>query len=337
MKLYGSLERLVSIIFRKNSEDITFRPNQATTYTAARDFQLPPGDSDQVLMSATSTQTVTNKTMSGASNTFSNISLTTSVTGILPGANGGTGVSSTATFPTSGVVVTEAGTETLTNKTISGASNTITNVSLTAGVTGVLPIANGGTNSSAALSNNRILKSLGGAIVEAAAITANKALASDANGIPVASATSDTELGYVSGVTSAIQTQLNGKASTALNNLTVAGLTADDLLYASSSSAVTRLAIGTTGQVLTVAGGAPTWATPASSTTSFKAHWLTADGASKTIVHSLGSTDVMVQIFDEDNGTTIEVDAVVRTDANTLDLTSSEAPATSWRVLILKM
>lgn len=39
-------------------------------------------------------------------------------------------------------------TATLTNKTISGASNTITNVSLTTGVAGVLPIASGGTGSS---------------------------------------------------------------------------------------------------------------------------------------------------------------------------------------------
>jgi hypothetical protein len=35
--------------------------------------------------------------------------------------------------------------QTLTNKTISGSSNTITNVSLTSGVTGTLPVANGGT------------------------------------------------------------------------------------------------------------------------------------------------------------------------------------------------
>jgi hypothetical protein len=56
--------------------------------------------------------------------------------------------------------------------------------------------------------------SSGGAIVEAAAITANRALASNASGIPVASATTDTELGYVSGVTSSIQTQLNGKQAT---------------------------------------------------------------------------------------------------------------------------
>jgi hypothetical protein len=71
-----------------------------------------------------------------------------------------------------------------------------------------LAVSRGGTNSGAALNNGRIMKSLGGSIVEAAAITGNKALASDANGIPVASAVTDTELGYLTGVTSAIQTQL---------------------------------------------------------------------------------------------------------------------------------
>ena len=43
--------------------------------------------------------------------------------------------------------------QTLTNKTISGASNTITNVSLTTGVTGNLPLANGGLGASHANAN----------------------------------------------------------------------------------------------------------------------------------------------------------------------------------------
>jgi hypothetical protein len=43
-------------------------------------------------------------------------------TGQLSVANGGTGVNSLATFPTSGVVVTRDATETLSNKTLSGAS-----------------------------------------------------------------------------------------------------------------------------------------------------------------------------------------------------------------------
>ena len=40
--------------------------------------------------------------------------------------------------------------ETLTNKTISGSNNTITNISLNSGVTGTLPVANGGTGQTTA-------------------------------------------------------------------------------------------------------------------------------------------------------------------------------------------
>lgn len=72
---------------------------------------------DTVVGKAT-TDTLTNKSLSGSTNTFTNIPAATAITGQLPSANGGTGVNSTATFPTSGVVVTEAATETLTNKTL---------------------------------------------------------------------------------------------------------------------------------------------------------------------------------------------------------------------------
>ena len=64
----------------------------------------------------------------------------------------------------------------------------------------------------------------GGVMGENAAITASRAVASDANGQLVASATTATEQGYVSGVTSSIQTQLNGKEPTVTKgNLTDAG------------------------------------------------------------------------------------------------------------------
>ena len=46
----------------------------------------------------------------------------------LAGIRGGTGVSSTATYPTSGVIPTLDATQTFTNKTISGASNTLSNI-----------------------------------------------------------------------------------------------------------------------------------------------------------------------------------------------------------------
>jgi len=71
-------------------------------------------------------------------------------------------------------------------------------VSLTADVSGVLPVANGGTNSSTALSNNRFVISSGGALVEHSAVTASRALASNASGLPVAATTTSTELDYLS-------------------------------------------------------------------------------------------------------------------------------------------
>lgn len=54
-------------------------------------------------------------------------------------------------------LVGKATTDTLTNKSISGSTNTITNVSLTTGVTGTLPVANGGTGTASLTANNVVL------------------------------------------------------------------------------------------------------------------------------------------------------------------------------------
>ncbi len=55
-----------------------------------------------------------------ASGANSDITSLSGLTTPLSGSQGGTGVTSTATYPSSGVIVTEAGTQTLTNKTITG-------------------------------------------------------------------------------------------------------------------------------------------------------------------------------------------------------------------------
>ncbi len=166
---------------------------------------------------------------------------------------------------------------------------------------GTMPIARGGTNSSTALVGNRIMASTASAIVEAAAITANKALISDANGIPTHSAVTNTELGYLSGVTSAVQTQLNGKSSatgwtnysaitsdgagslTAVSgsaagsvlNWTVTGpawtstvfptsTTANQLLYSSANNVVGGLATANNSILTTNGSGVPSWGTASS-------------------------------------------------------------------------
>jgi hypothetical protein len=59
-------------------------------------------------------------------------------------------------------------------------------IGLTTHVSGVLPIANGGTNSSTALNNNRLMRSIGGAIVEAPALTNGQIFIGSTGVAPVA-------------------------------------------------------------------------------------------------------------------------------------------------------
>lgn len=75
-------------------------------------------------------------------------------------------------------------------------------------------------------------------------ITASRLLVTDASSNLAASATTATEAGYLSGVTSAIQTQLNAKQLR--STLTTKG----DLYVATASATTARQAVGTNGQLL---------------------------------------------------------------------------------------
>jgi len=98
----------------------------------------------------------------------------------------------------------------------------------------VVPVAKGGTNSSTALTNNKVVVSTAGAIVE--------------------SAVTSTTLGYLD-ATSSVQTQLDAKIPKALTTTT------GDMIYASGASTPARLPVGGSGQVLKSVGGIPAWAT----------------------------------------------------------------------------
>ncbi len=129
-------------------------------------------------------------------------------------------------------------------------------IDLTTDVTAILPIANGGTNSNTALNNNRVMRSSGGAIVEASAITADRALISDANGIPTHSVTTNTELSYVNGVTSAIQTQLNNKQPLDSTLTALAAYNTNGLLTQTAADTFTGRSIaGGTGVSITNGDG----------------------------------------------------------------------------------
>ena len=91
-----------------------------------------------------------------------------------------------------GTIVLQDTTDTLTNKSIDSDNNTITN------------LVNADIKSSAAIAFSKM-----------ADLTASRALVSDGNGDVSVSAVTSTEIGYLDGVTSAIQTQLDTKATNA--------------------------------------------------------------------------------------------------------------------------
>ena len=82
----------------------------------------------------------------------------------------------------------------------------------------------------------------GGSVI----VTPNRALVSDASGNASASSVTDTELGYLSGVTSAIQTQLNAKQATingGASTIVSSNLTASRALISNASGKVAVAAV----------------------------------------------------------------------------------------------
>jgi len=109
------------------------------------------------------------------------------------------------------------------------------------------------------VSNAMIVAAAAISVNKLAALTASRAVASDSSGFLVAATTTATELNYVNGVTSAIQTQLDAKQLR--STLTAKG----DIYAATASNAVDRLGVGADGSVLTAASGQATglqWTAP---------------------------------------------------------------------------
>lgn len=95
---------------------------------------------------------------------------------------------------------------------------------------------------------------------------------------------------------------------------------------------------GASGQILSTDGsGNMSWTSAGSGSgdvNGFADDWDNADGLTKQIIHGLGATDIEVVVIALDTNEVINVDSIEVTDANTIDLSASEAPATTWRVVI---
>lgn len=342
MQMYGSLRHLSLVGIRDSSAafDVNLAATSSVTLTAARTLTI------DVANAARSISMSGNLTLANSLTTSGNFPLTFTTT-----------ASTNVTFPTSGTLMTNPMTTagdviyggasgvptrlaagTATQVLHSGTTPTWAAVTLTTDVTGTLPVANGGTGitsfgagiatwlgtpSSANLAAAMTDETGTGLLVFAT----NPVLTTPNLGTPSAAVlTNATGLPLTTGVTGTLGPTNGGTGQSTY--------TTGDTLYASASNVLSKRAIGTTGQVLTVVGGVPAWAAPGSAT-NFKTDWTTADTATFAITHNLGTTDIDVTIYDIATGQTIEVDTETRTDANTLTVVASEAPpATSWRVLI---
>jgi hypothetical protein len=247
------------------------------------------------VVGTTNTQTLTNKTLtspvlttpalgtpaSGVMTNVTGIPLTTAVTGTLPVANGGTGVT-TSTGSGANVLGTSP---TIASPTITGTGaiagtftgNITGNVTgnLTGNVTGNVTGSSGSTTGNAAtataLATGRTISLTGDVSGTSAsfdgtanasitvAYAANSIVNDDINAgaaidwskIAPSATVSTTELGYLDGVTSAIQTQIDSKLATATASSTYAPLASPALT--GTPTAPTATAGANTTQVATTA------------------------------------------------------------------------------------
>jgi hypothetical protein len=186
--------------------------------TADRTATFPDATGTIVLHDAT--QTLTNKTIAFANNT---------VSGTLAEFN---------TAVTDADLVSIAGTETLTNKTLTSPKIN-EDVAVTATATEL----------------NLIDGSIAGTVVNSKAVIYGAAGEVNATTLQIAGTSitaSATELNYVDGVTSSIQTQLDGKVDESLFDAK------GDLLVASADNTPTKLSVGTNGYILTANTSAAT-------------------------------------------------------------------------------
>jgi hypothetical protein len=120
-----------------------------------------------------------------------------------------------------------------------------------------------------------------------------------------------TEVGTLTGLTvsATITGSISGNAATATNATNavtatnLAGGATGSVPYQSGAGATTFVGIGSTGQVLTVAGGVPTWATPA---------------AAGDVTGPASSTDNAIARFDLTTGKVIQNSTVTLSDAGAL-------------------
>ena len=163
----------------------------------------------------TATKLTSSSTITASSGFVGN--LTGHVTGDLTGTASAATLAASATALATGRTIGMTGDVTWTSASFDGTGNVTGVASIGSGV-----IVNDDVNASAAIAFSKMEN-----------LTASRALVSDGSGDVSVSAVTSTEIGYLDGVTSGIQTQLDGKASTSFvpTTITVADESTDTTCF----------------------------------------------------------------------------------------------------------
>ncbi len=221
---------------------------------------------------------------------------TLTLTNPLTVANGGTGTttstgSGSVVLSNSPTLVTPAlGTPSAlvgTNITGTAASLTAGTVTTNANLTGVVTSVGNTTSFASTTGSGAVVLATSPTLVTPVLGTPTSVTLTNATGLPL-----------TSGVTGILPIANGGTgqttAATAFNALSPM-TTVGDLIYENSTPAAARLAIGSTGQVLTVAGGLPVWATPATSGTVTSVSVVSTNGFAGTVATATTTPAITIE------------------------------------------
>ena len=166
---------------------------------------------------------------------------------------------------------------------------------VTGGGTGVTPVTGGGTGLSTIPSNGQLLIGNGnGYTLNTLTASTGITIANGAGAISIANSGVLTFSAGGTGLTPSTGTTGNvalaGTLIAAYGGTGYSSYTTGDVLYADTATTFAKLPIGTTGQVLTVAAGVPTWATTGSAPVTKTADFTLAATETWVINNKSGST-----------------------------------------------
>jgi hypothetical protein len=343
MNIFATIKRVVELWFRKDGNDVKITPN-SNTYTGTTSFSLPPKTSGSgVLVGESETATLTNKTIAAGNNTISGLAnANIDAAAAIDATKIGAGSVSNTEFGyldgvTSAIQTQFTGKQSTSEK---GQSNGY--ASLDSG--GKVPASqlpssvmeyqgtwNANTNSPTLADGTG---SAGDVYVVSVAGTQNLGSGSLTfavgdwvlyNGTIWEKSSNSNAVSSVFSRTGAVTAQSGDYTASQVTN-TPAG----NIAAVTVQAALDEL----DSEKLATADFSSTFATEIADY-SYSTDWTS--GTTKTVTHNLGTRLVNVTLYDNTTYETLLVDSEVRTDANTVDLTSSEAPSGSgWKVLVSK-